>query len=123
MARVPLADIGRARGSFLDDASYERNREAMVARDEDLEARRAAVREGWGEKYVERVHRKGKLTARERIERLRDRGSQLFEVGTFVNYGERFGADASAFIDGAGLAYARIDAERMFTFYLDLSQT
>ena len=34
-------------------------------------------------------------------------------------YGKRFGGDASGFVDGDGLAYARIDAERMFTFYLD----
>ena len=36
-------------------------------------------------------------------------------------YGSRFGGSAEAFIDGSGIAYARIDAERMFTFYLDLS--
>jgi hypothetical protein len=34
-------------------------------------------------------------------------------------YGGRFGGDASGFIDGGGLAYARIDATKMFTFYLD----
>jgi hypothetical protein len=33
-------------------------------------------------------------------------------------YGERFGGDATGFIDGDGIAYARIEAERMFTFYL-----
>jgi hypothetical protein len=34
-------------------------------------------------------------------------------------YGGRFGGDASGFIDGGELAYARIDATKMFTFYLD----
>jgi len=38
-------------------------------------------------------------------------------------YGPRFGGDPSAFLDGPGVAYARIDAERMFTFYLDTSET
>ncbi len=33
-------------------------------------------------------------------------------------YGQRFGADAAAFLD-SGVAYARIEPERMFTFYLD----
>jgi hypothetical protein len=33
-------------------------------------------------------------------------------------YGERFGADAAAFLD-PGVTYARIEPERMFTFYLD----
>ncbi len=41
-----------------------------------LEERRAEVRAGWGEKYVERVHEKGKLTTRERIERLKDAGTR-----------------------------------------------
>lgn len=35
-------------------------------------------------------------------------------------YVPRYGADWERFLDG-GVAYARIDAERMFTFYLDLS--
>jgi uncharacterized pyridoxamine 5'-phosphate oxidase family protein len=34
-------------------------------------------------------------------------------------YGARFGESASAIFEGAGVAYARIDAERMFTFFLD----
>jgi len=34
-------------------------------------------------------------------------------------YGARFGGSAEGFIDGSGVAYARIHAERMFTFYLD----
>ena len=34
-------------------------------------------------------------------------------------YAPRFGKDASAIVDGPGVAYARIGAERMFTFYLD----
>ncbi len=29
-----------------------------------------------------------------------------------------FGGDATGFIDGDGIAYARIEAARMFTFYL-----
>jgi 3-methylcrotonyl-CoA carboxylase beta subunit len=37
------------------------------------------------------VHKKGKLTARERLERLKDPGSRVFEVGTFVNHGRKFG--------------------------------
>ena len=38
-------------------------------------------------------------------------------------YGERFGEDAAAIFDGPGVAYARIDAERMYTFYLDAGGT
>lgn len=34
-------------------------------------------------------------------------------------YAERFGEAASAIFEGPGVAYARIQAERMFTFHLD----
>jgi uncharacterized pyridoxamine 5'-phosphate oxidase family protein len=34
-------------------------------------------------------------------------------------YSARFGTGAEAITDGPGVAYARIEAERMFTFYLD----
>lgn len=34
-------------------------------------------------------------------------------------YAQRFGEAASAILEGPGVAYARIQAERMFTFYLD----
>jgi len=91
MAHVPLTPIGGPRESALDDASYERHREAMSERSGVLAERRAEVARGWGETYAERVHQKGKLTARERIEALCDDGSEIREVGTFVNHGVTFG--------------------------------
>src|SRR5690606_18242763 len=47
---------------------------------------------------------KGKLTARERIDLLRDPDSRLFEVGTFVNHGEVFPGDQRS--PGAGVVTA-----------------
>ncbi|MEZ5974742.1 MAG: carboxyl transferase domain-containing protein [Planctomycetota bacterium] len=91
MAKVPLTPIGRDRAQFLDDASYAKNRAALGAKIEELETRRAAVAAGWGESYRERVHAKGKRTARERIDALKDAGTRIFEVGTFVNDGRLFG--------------------------------
>jgi len=91
MAHVPLTPIGRPRDAFLDESSYQRHREAMAEKNALLEERRAAVAGGWGEKYVQRVHQKGKLTARERVEALRDEGSPVREVGTFANHGVKFG--------------------------------
>ena len=51
----------------------------------ELDARRAEVAAGWGDKYTERVHKKGKLTARERVELLKDAGTILWNgpVGVF----------------------------------------
>jgi len=68
MTHVPLNSIGRLRSAFLDDALYEEQRAELGALEARLEERRAEVQAGWGEKYVERVHDKGKLTARERVE-------------------------------------------------------
>ena len=67
MAKIPFQSIGSARDDFLRETSYQLNTSASADRVDLLEERRAEVHAGWGEKYVERVHAKGKLTARERI--------------------------------------------------------
>ena len=40
----------------------------------NLEARRASARMGGGERRIEAQHKRGKLTARERLELLMDKG-------------------------------------------------
>ncbi len=105
MVHVPLTPIGRARASFCDDNTFESNLSALAAREETLRMRRAEVHAGWGEKYVGRVHAKGKLTARERLEALKDSGTRDFEVGTFVNYGLEYG-DKGLKSPGAGVVTA-----------------
>ena len=91
MAFVKLNPIGRAREEFVDDRTFRELREGHGEMEATLEERRAEVRAGWGEKYAKRVHDKGKLTTRERLQKLCDPGTDIFEVGTFVNYGEKFG--------------------------------
>jgi acetyl-CoA carboxylase carboxyltransferase component len=108
MAKVPLVPIGRPREAFLDAASFERNAGGLAALEETLLARRARVAAGWGDEYRARVHKKGKLTARERIERLKDPGSRVFEVLTFVNFERRFGKLESP-AAGAVTAYVRVE--------------
>ena len=93
MSHVPLAPIGHARAEVLDDRAFGSHRAELGAREDVLRARRAETEAGWGPKYVERVHKKGKLTARERVQKLVDAGTRTFEVGTFVNDGEEFGPD------------------------------
>ncbi|MCK6527044.1 propionyl-CoA carboxylase [Myxococcota bacterium] len=91
MAKVPLHPIGSPWDRSLSGADFARHRDAMAALDRVWEERRAEVHAGWGEEYVRRVHEKGKLTTRERVDRLRDPGSEVHEFGTFCNYGEEFG--------------------------------
>src|SRR4030088_1525740 len=44
------------------------------------------IRQGGGAKAIESQHKKGRLTARERIAKLIDQGSQFFELGIYAAY-------------------------------------
>ena len=88
MTLVPLVPIGSPLSPAAED-----HRPALAALEDRLRARRDEVQAGWGPKYVERVHAKGKLTARERVLALIDPGTTTREVGTFVNYGHVFPGD------------------------------
>lgn len=109
MAFVPLVPIGRALGAVIDERSADDHRSALAVLEGRLADRRQEVHSGWGPSYVDRVHKKGKLTARERLARLIDPGTRPFEIGTFVNYGEVFPGDQKS--PGAGVitAFARIE--------------
>ena len=101
MARLALHPIGSA----LNAAAAAANREAMKPHVKRLLDKRDAVRAGWGASYVERVHKKGKLTAWERIERLIDSASRPLAVGTLVNDGDLFGPEQRP-APGAGVVTA-----------------
>ncbi|HET7151735.1 MAG TPA: carboxyl transferase domain-containing protein, partial [Candidatus Acidoferrum sp.] len=61
------------------------------------------IRQGGGPKAIESQHRKGRFTARERIAKLIDPGSQFFELGiyaAFEMYEEWSGAPSSGTITG-----------------------
>ncbi|MFT4539274.1 MAG: 3-methylcrotonyl-CoA carboxylase beta subunit [Planctomycetota bacterium] len=115
MAKVPLTPIGSSRDAFLDNASFTRNLEAMGAKSDELNERRATIADGWGDKYRDRVHQKGKLTSRERLELLKDEGTRLFEVGTFVNDGREFGKLRSP---AAGVITAFVSVESRWTMVI-----
>jgi 3-methylcrotonyl-CoA carboxylase beta subunit len=108
VAHVPLIPIGKPRAQVLDDRAFEENRRALAAREETLRMRRRDVQAGWGPKYVERVHGKGKLTARERLASVIDPGTRAFEVGTFVNFGLAFDKLSSP-AAGVVTAIARVE--------------
>jgi len=108
MAHVPLIPIGSPRDAFLDSKSLERNLAAMREKESVLNERRRTAAAGWGEKYIDRVHKKGKLTARERLEILKDPGTREFEVNTFTNYGRKFGK-LECPVAGVVTAFARVE--------------
>ncbi|MEM7606996.1 MAG: carboxyl transferase domain-containing protein [Myxococcota bacterium] len=108
MAQIPLRPVGAAREHVTDDATFGKERDKLHALERRVLDGRQKVHAGWGEKYVARVHDDRKLTARERLARIADEGSEVFEVGTFVNEGEKFGKLESP---GAGVitAFVRIE--------------
>jgi len=107
MAHVPLVPSGNPIEQFMDDGRVRSNSSDAATRKSTLLERRAEVHKGWGAKYAERVHKKGKLTARERVELLKDADSRLFEVGTFANWGRRFG-DLESPAAGVVTAFVRV---------------
>lgn len=90
MAHVPLRPVGSAQDELLDERERARNHAFLAEKAELLAKRRAEVAAGWGEKYVERVHAKGKLTAWERLLALKDSDAPVRAIGTFVNWGREF---------------------------------
>ena len=78
------------------------NREAMLEKLADLDAQHAVAVAGGGEKYVDRHHARGKLTARERIELLVDPGSAFLELSPLAGWGSDFTVGASV-VTGIGV--------------------
>ncbi|WP_436531318.1 acyl-CoA carboxylase subunit beta [Actinoplanes sp. HUAS TT8] len=82
--------------------TYEQNRTAMLERVADLDRQHAVALAGGGAKSVERHHRRGKLTARERIELLIDDDSPFLELSTLAGWGTDFTVGGSV-VTGVGV--------------------
>ncbi len=109
-----MDSIGADRASGLPEETYRSQREALREKNEELFRKRERVRDGWGEKYRERVHAKGKRTTWERVELLRDAGSTVWPIGTLVNDGREFGPDKRT-SPGAGVVTAFVRVEDRWT--------
>ncbi len=117
MARLLLRPIGDVLEAELSPEEIGKHRTAMAALDGALNEKLAITRQGWGEKYAERVHEKNKLTTWERIEALKDPGSEVFEVGTLVNWGRKFpGSKLDA--PGAGVVTVFVRVQSRWTMVI-----
>lgn len=68
------------------------------------------IKVGGGQKRIEKEHSKGKLTARERIQKLTDEGSTFYELGLWAGYEmykEQGGCPAGGVITGIGKVSGR----------------
>ncbi len=87
-----------------------------------LEQKRAASQLGGGEKRIEAQHKRGKLTARERLTLLLDEGS-FQEIGAFVTHRSNdFGLDKQRFLgDGVVTGYGTINGRLVYVFSQDFT--
>ena len=98
-------------GSELShSASYQKNYDANTARLREIEEVAARTREGGGAKARERLHKKGKLSARERIDLLIDSDTYFLEIGLFAAHGfyeDEGGAPSAGVVTGIGIIEGR----------------
>ncbi|MCK5781386.1 MAG: acyl-CoA carboxylase subunit beta [Flavobacteriales bacterium] len=92
------------------------------SKSEILDKKRAQAQEGGGEKRIQKQHSKGKLTARERIHFLLDKGS-FEEIGKLVTHRSvNFGLDKQEFYgDGVVTGYGTIKGRTVFVFAQDFT--
>ncbi len=87
-----------------------------------LEDRRVSARKGGGDARIEAQHKRGKLTARERIELLMDRGS-FEELDMFVEHRSTdFGMEKSHIAgDGVVTGFGTVNGRTVFAFAKDFT--
>lgn len=94
----------------------------MKEKFELLDKKIAEAKLGGGEKRIEAQHKKGKLTARERIHFLLDEGS-FEEIGMLVTHrSTNFGLDKQKFLgDGVVTGYGTINGRLVYVFSQDFT--
>jgi acyl-CoA carboxylase subunit beta len=90
--------------SVLDEgsATYQANRDAMLAKLAEIAVEQAKAIAGGGPKYTDRHRARGKLLVRERIELLLDPGSPFLELSPLAAWGTEFAVGGSV-VTGIGV--------------------
>ncbi len=98
------------------------SRSAAASKKELLDQKNAEAELGGGEKRIEAQHAKGKLTARERISILLDKGS-FEEIGRFVMHRSKdFGLDKEHYLgDGVVTGYGKVNGRLVYVFAQDFT--
>ena len=94
-----------------ESPEFAANTRRMVDLLTEIKNEEERLREGGGAKAIEAQHKKGRLTARERIAKLIDPGSPWFELGLYAAhamYEEWGGAPAAGTITGLGRVQGRL---------------
>src|ERR1700747_2394082 len=103
---------------------YRRRRRGAIMKDilDKLEERRGRARAGGGQARIDAQHERGKLTARERLELLMDKGS-FEEFDMFVEHrSAEFGMDRSKIPgDGVVTGWGSVNGRTVFAFAKDFT--
>ncbi|MGC2107967.1 MAG: acyl-CoA carboxylase subunit beta [Candidatus Korobacteraceae bacterium] len=94
-----------------DSPRFERNQKAVVELVTQIRNEEETIHQGGGEKAIESQHKKGRLTARERIALLIDPDSDFFELGSYAAwkmYEEWGGAPAAGVVTGLARVQGRL---------------
>ena len=94
-----------------DSLEFQKNTRRMVDLLTEIKNQETSIQQGGGAKAIEAQHKKGRLTARERIAKLIDPGSSFFELGIYAAhemYEEWGGAPAAGAITGLGRICGRV---------------
>src|SRR5512147_1842704 len=92
-------------------ARFEKNMRAMADLVAGIHNEEEKIRQGGGANAIEAQHKKGRLTARERLALLLDSGSEFFEIGAYTAFGmyeEWGGAPAAGVVTGLGRIHSRL---------------
>ena len=99
-------------GTELKETSRtEKNREANQGRLREVEEVATRIRQGGGAHSIERHRKKGKMTARERVDLLTDEGTRFLEIGLWAAegmYEEEGGAPSAGVVTGVGTVSGRL---------------
>src|SRR5208283_5030349 len=94
-----------------DSPRFERNQKTMAELVTNIRNEEEIIRQGGGEKAIAAQHKKGRLTARERIALLIDSGTEFFELGSYTAWGmyeEWGGAPSAGVVTGLGRVQGRL---------------
>ncbi len=92
------------------ELEFNKNEDAMRLKIKQLERELNVIHEGGGKKKIEKLHSKGKMTARERVDFLLDKDSERFEVAALAGkdmYKEHGGCPAGGVVIVIGYVAGR----------------
>ncbi len=90
---------------------FEKNTRELAHLVAEIRNQEEQISQGGGERAIESQHKKGRMTARERIAQLIDPGTEFFELGIYTAYAmyeEWGGAPAAGVVTGLGRVHDRL---------------